>query len=90
MRNEDMYNSEEKTSKQGTLQVLTKTFLKQCLAVAVLILGILLINRSSFEFGKNCVEALTRAVRCDFDWCGVFDGVRNYASVVWGFWSEIF
>lgn len=90
MRNENMYNNEEKTAKQRISEVLAKTFLKQCLAVAVLIIGILLINRSAFEFGKNCVAALSRAVRYDFDWGGVFDGIRNYASGVWRFWSEIF
>ena len=59
-------------------------FLKRCAAAALLICVILLINRSSFTFAKNCVAAL------NFDWAGVFNNIRDYFMTVWRFWSEVF
>ncbi len=64
--------------------------LKQCAAAAVLIMGILLINRSSFAFGKNCVAALGRAVNHNFDWMEILYRIRDYFMTVWRFWSEVF
>ncbi len=65
-------------------------FLKRCAAAALLICVILLINRSSFTFAKNCVAALGRAVTHNFDWAGVFNNIRDYFMTVWRFWSEVF
>ncbi len=67
-----------------------RRLLKQSAAAAVLIIGILLINRSSFAFGKNCVAALGRAVNHNFDWMGILYRVRDYFMTVWRFWSEVF
>ena len=67
-----------------------RRLLKQSVAAAVLIIGILLINRSSFAFGRNCVAALGRAVNHNFDWMGILYRVRDYFMTVWWFWSEVF
>ena len=65
-------------------------FLRRCAAAALLICGILLLNRSSFAFAKNCVAALGRAATHNFDWAGVFNNIRDYFMTVWRFWSEVF
>ena len=67
-----------------------KTFIKQSAAVAVLLIIITVINRSSFEFAKNCVSALSRAVNHEFDWRLILDTIKEYSLAVWRFWSEIF
>ena len=67
-----------------------KLLLKQTAAVTFLIIGILLINRSSLTIAKNCVSALGRAVNHEFDWTGIFNTVKDYVMAVWRFWSEVF
>ena len=65
-------------------------FLKQAVAVTVIIgLGVL-INRSNFEFGKNCVAALGRAVRHELDWQALWNGFAGRIDGIWRIFSEVF
>ena len=43
-----------------------------------------------FEFGRNCISALGRAVRYNFDFIGLWNSICGFFSEIWQFWSEIF
>ena len=83
------YNGEVNKRNDKSIERIKRLF-KQIAAVALLICGIMIINRSSFEFGKNCIAALSRAVHHSFDWMKIINGAREYFMTVWRFWSEIF
>lgn len=65
-------------------------FFKQCLAVAIIILACVMINKSGFEFGKNCLSALGRAVRWEFDFGAALSSLNEWWNGIVGFWSDVF
>lgn len=77
-------------SKNDRFEARMKLILKQSIAVAVIIIGGILINRSGFEFGRNCISALGRAVKYNFDFIGLWNSICGFFSEIWKFWSEIF
>lgn len=77
-------NEDKERSGRGTL------FLKQCVAAAIIIFACVMINKSGFEFGKKCLDALGRAVRWDFDFGAAWGGFLEWWNGVVGFWSDVF
>lgn len=67
-----------------------RLFLKQCAAAVIIIFACVMINKSGFEFGRNCLAALGRAVRWEFDFAAAWSGFLQWCSGVIEFWSDIF
>lgn len=54
-----------------------RLFLKQCTASLIILIGTFFIMRSDFEFGKNCVSALIRCIRYEFDFSSYIGGITE-------------
>lgn len=65
-------------------------FLKQCIAAAIIIFACVMINRSGFDFGKNCISALSRAVHWQFDFGAAWSSFTNWLGGITEFWSDAF
>lgn len=76
--------AEPKHSGRGIL------FLKQCAAVTIIIVLCVLINKSGFNFGKNCLSALARAVRWEFDFGAALNVIFSWLSGAASFLRDIF
>ncbi|HIV86452.1 MAG TPA: hypothetical protein H9900_06580 [Candidatus Monoglobus merdigallinarum] len=64
--------------------------IKRAAAVTVMIAVGAFIYSSDFEFGKNCIDALGRAVKYEFSWAEVWADISGFAAGIWRFWVEIF
>lgn len=81
---ETVRRREKKDCGRGSL------FLKQCIAAAIIIFACVMINRSGFNFGKNCISALGRAVHWQFDFGAAWSSFTDWFGGITEFWRDAF